>query len=252
VPEHIILDKKDLDMLKDNEFGLRDYINVVRAKSAHPLGRSKTAKSVRSLAPRRADQSLELSTSVLHASLNLGENKYEKEQHYKEKKEKMREFGDFRLYQKASEKNTQFLEELYKKHEMNRDVYLDRKTFQKKLQEKDQEVEEKVMEQLEREKEKMEKKMNEHKVNIMKKIRLSKKRVKKRYYQKYPNVPPEVRELRDLEYKQKYLKDPPLFKKKEEEWIESEKKKLKDVKTELHATRNQPLDFVVVMNKRET
>ena len=92
-------------MLKDNEFGLRDYINVVRAKSAHPLGRSKTAKSVRSMAPRRADQSLELSTSVLHASLNLGENKYEKEQLNKEKKEKMREFTDLKLNKKGRRKN---------------------------------------------------------------------------------------------------------------------------------------------------
>lgn len=232
-------------MLKDNEFGLRDYINVVRAKSAHPLGRSKTAKSVRSMAPRRADQSLELSTSVLHASLNLGENKYEKEQLNKEKKEKMREFTDLKLNKKGRRKNKRFLEELYKKHELDRNVYLNRKAYQGKLQEKEKEVEEKVADQLEREKNRMEKKLNEHKQEIMEKIRASKENVKKLYNQRYPNIPPEVRELRDLEYKQKYLKDPPLFQKKEEDWIESEKKKLKEVKAELHATRNQPLDFVV-------
>jgi hypothetical protein len=223
--------KRELEELNELELGLRDYIKVVRAKSAHPLGR---AKSVKSLAPPVRESSMELSTSALNQSMTFAEQKYEKLQTLKEMKEKMRSFTDKRLNRLQRRKN----QEKVKEFQQVVDV--------KKAEEERKNLKELLERREENRQNKIKRLMKEKRDKLIEDIKKIKEKNKDTYYKKFPNVPTDVRELREIEHREKYLKEPPLHQRLLKDFEEKEKRKLQEVKDELHQLKNQPIDFVVL------
>ena len=219
----------------------------IRAKSAHPLGRKKTAKSAKSLIFKsKADISTgDGNSQILHSSFGGTSTKYNRELAYKERKERLKTFTNKKLNKRYQKKNRELLESIYTKNNINRDVFTNKKKFQEDLEIKQKQIEETIAEELERKNEEMENNLKKTRNDIILSIKESKEKVKNRYKAKFPNIPIQVQELRELEHKQKYMKSPPLFEEKEKQFEENEKKRMKEVRDELHATRNQPIDFVV-------
>lgn len=227
------------EQLENQEFQMRDYMKVIRAKSAHPLGRGMgKAMSAKSLRKSGRDMSMEMSTtSVMSQQLAAStlDTKYEKTQKAKEMKERLRTFTDQKLNSRMRRKNQQQLNKIHQ--EWNVDVAgheKRREALKAELAERQEERELQLKRKQEIKREK--------RIQAIKEL---KEKNRASYLDKFPPIPKEVKELRELEHREKYLKEAPLHQRLFEDYEEKEKKKLNEVREKLMQLKNNPIDFAV-------
>lgn len=207
-------------------------MTVVRSKSAHPLGRSKLSASRIGLDAR--EKSAEMSTSMIHSTFNVSHvSKYDKLQKFKEKKEILRSFTDKKLDRKQRFQNRQQIQRIKDDLDMYRK---DPDRLEKK--EQSDMIRERRYKQYD-------KKLEEERERILSSVKISKKKVKEKYEERFPKISNDVRELREKEYKEKFMADTPMHQRLLKEFEERESRKLKEVKDQLHQLKVQPIDFVV-------
>jgi hypothetical protein len=213
---------------------MRDYMKVMRAKSAHPLGRKKHSASVAGLGSK-LDRSMEKSTtSALHSSFTVNhDNKYNKSMLLKDKKEKLKSFTDKKLNRLQRQKNREMIEKIKYDLEQvkNNPDYQERREKADRIRELRYSAHEKAE--------------GEVKERLLSSIKKSKENAKQIYKDKFPAINKDVRELREKEHKEKYMVDPPLHQRLLKDFEEREERRLKEVKDQLHQLKVQPLDFVV-------
>jgi hypothetical protein len=223
---------------------MRDYMKVVRAKSAHPLGR-KTHSASRIGLHTGHNQSMEKSmekstTSILHSSFTvIHDNKYEKSQILKDRKERLKSFTDKRLNNRQRRKNREMIEKIQNDLEIvkkNPD-YQDRRERADRIRELRYSAHEK--------------KEGEIKERIHSSIKKSKENAHKLYLDRFPPISNDVKELREKEHKDKYLVSPPLHQRLLKDFEEREERRLKEVKDQLHQLKVVPIDFVVGFYNKE-
>lgn len=233
-PQNIAIGENEAMELSNLEFGMRDYMSVVRAKSAHPLGR-KTHSASRIGLHTGLDKSMEKSTnSILHSSFTVvHDNKYERSQVLKDKKERLESFTNKKIHNAQAEKNREWLEGLNDKLEQykNDPARLERK-----------EKAEMDREERRKRQERIEKRAHD---KIYSRIKDWKKSAHNHYLERFPPISNDVKELREKEHKEKYMTDKPLHQRLLEDFEEREARRLKEVKDQLHQLKVQPIDFVV-------
>lgn len=211
---------------------MRDFMSVVRAKSAHPLGRGKQSASRVGLGHR--DRSAEMSVSMVNSTFAVSqENKYDKLQKWKEKKEIMRSFTDKKLDK----------QQRYRNREQIQKIKDDLEETKKKPDNLDRKERSDILR--DHRYRQMDMKIEAERVRILSSVKISKEKVKKEYEDKFPKISNDVRELREKEYKEKFMNDIPLHQKLLKDFEEREGRRLKEVKDQLHQLKVQPIDFVV-------